>query len=323
MQNGTTGEWQITLTKVNAAVPSTVTILATSSQAIEYVIVDNTVANSVLLNIRGTPMADDLPSIGLIDFIDDEGGGVRLDDLRCSGDVGDVRVSAIATPGIETDGDIVGDITVIEAGFSPDVGGAIKCGMDLIGNIYVEGNLGSLDVGGDAGTSGNPITIEVGGNLQEFKALGTGAGNVFADLDVAGDIWDFAIEGDFTGSISADRLRDGTSAPPGLMIDGECDADVTFERAILGPLVVGAVASGRTIQANGNLDEPTGVDRDGTITVEGNMAGTLRLGRVYGDITIEGNMTGAIDVDETLPMAARRTRAPCATPSRSKAICLA
>src|SRR5690606_35568038 len=110
----------------------------------------------------------------------------------------------------------------------------------------------AINVGGNIGSSANPVSITAGDNIWTVSA-----DNAWTSVSTgsAGELRRVETMGDFTGSIGAYFMGDG--AQNGLHVAGTLDADVTFASYTAAPEHdIGTIPAGRTLSIGGGWYNP-------------------------------------------------------------------
>lgn len=204
---------------------------------------------------------------------------------------------------IATTGDCGGAIATMSGSIdSLSIGGGLFAPVDAGGAIL------SIAVSGDIGVSTSPVSITASGDIRSVVASA-----IYADIDASdpggGGTWDvWRLEttgGIFSGSLSLDRLRDPVvGSEEGVIVDTDLDADITIARSALEPIVVeGDFPVGRVIDIGINLQNNTINNQQqntGKVSITGNLAGTLWIGRsLLGPISVasSGGLQGQIVIN--------------------------
>ncbi|MBX3361111.1 MAG: hypothetical protein KF912_11795 [Phycisphaeraceae bacterium] len=170
---------------------------------------------------------------------------------------------------------------------------------DLLADVWVpKGRIETLVVGGNIGSSENPVSI----NTQDRIGF-LSASRIWADINTtynggSGEVRTLLCTvGNFVGSLTSNRVLNSTVNDK-IEIAGDCDADLLFTATASGsvraPIIVhGDLPSGRFISVASYIDALSG--NRGAITIKGSLEGDIFIGAangLKGQIIIDSDNTG-------------------------------
>ncbi|MGD8453079.1 MAG: hypothetical protein PVJ57_14770 [Phycisphaerae bacterium] len=175
-------------------------------------------------------------------------------------------------------------------------------GGDVLGDIAVGGDVGSVEVRGDIAASG---TLDVGGSVMDLVLIsGDLAGAVYVDYDLSGNPMLGGLE--VVGSVTSSGR---------ISVDEDVLSTIVIMEEQAGEIVVGGALEGRLFteygempgtltvgecQGSVSISTEGGEDFTGNITVAQDVSGVLHTAGMYGEILIGGDMHGTLYVDGDL-----------------------
>lgn len=279
---------RVTLNTAVNTQPTTFLVRGGPTDQIEQVNINASVSfQTTFVEIRGLSLGTAIASIDSIN-IGTSTSTVVLLDARTSGDVGTIRVNAIA--GMNVGGNLTGSITLAPRGNGSEssfIEGTIV--GRLLGNLTADqGGLYELDALGGIGAPGAPVQIRTRDAIHRLSA-----GEIYADINTfanggAGHVGTIqTTTGPFAGSLATRQIASTGAGEPGVLsVFGDLDANVTITQNIAND------NGGSPVVNVGGVFAPTRVFRVGGSLSAGAPIRIATPGGLRGQVIINGDNAG-------------------------------